>query len=183
MRAIRTQLLLTLATLVLGAGLYPLAVLAIGQGFFRDSANGSLIVDADGTVRGSRLVAQPFASDEWFQPRPSAVDYNAASSGGSNLGASNPKLRDRVVEQLKSLPTGQSIPADAVTTSGSGLDPYISVAYAKIQAQRVAKARNVPLEELNQLIDKQAISVLGSESILNVVELNRSCLDRSLNTP
>jgi potassium-transporting ATPase KdpC subunit len=178
MRAIRTLLLLTLGTLLLGAGVYPLVVLAIGQTIFRDSANGSLIVDPDGTVRGSRLIAQPFASDEWFQPRPSAVDYNAAGSGGSNLGASNPKLRDRVTEQLKTLPTGQPVPADAVTTSGSGLDPSISVANAKMQAPRVATARKTTVEELNQLIDKNSVSVFGGDPIINVVELNQALRNR-----
>src|SRR5437763_9153501 len=87
-------------TVVLGAVLYPLALLGVGQAVFRDQAQGSLLTDGDGKVVGSRLIAQPFSGDEYFQPRPSAVSYNAAASGATNWGASNPLLRGRVARQL-----------------------------------------------------------------------------------
>src|SRR4051812_1129178 len=97
---LRACLLLLVLTVVICCFLYPVALWAVGQGLFPAAASGSLVRDADGNVRGSRLIAQPFADAKYFQPRPSAVSYNAAGSGGSNWGASNPLLRDRVARQL-----------------------------------------------------------------------------------
>src|SRR5262249_49000643 len=97
---VRANLWLLLLTLAVCCVLYPLALWAVGQGVFPDRASGSLVTGADGKVVGSRLIAQPFSDAKYFQPRPSAVSYNAAASGGSNLAASNPKLRGRVAQAL-----------------------------------------------------------------------------------
>src|SRR6516225_444453 len=97
---LRATFLLLVATLILCCGVYPLALWAVGQTLFRDQAEGSLVKDKDGKVIGSRLIAQPFTGDEYFQPRPSAVSYNAAASGASNWAASNYLLRDRVARAL-----------------------------------------------------------------------------------
>src|SRR5690349_8394177 len=142
------------ATLVLAAvccGLYPLVVFGLAQLAFRDQANGSLIRDSDGTVRGSRLLGQPFSGAQYFHPRPSAAGhgYDAASSGGSNLGPTSRKLRDAVQERLATyrqangLNSTDAVPADAVTASGSGLDPHISRDNADRQVARVARARQL----------------------------------------
>jgi K+-transporting ATPase ATPase C chain len=132
--AVRTALML----LVIVSGIYPALVWAIGQVAFRHQANGSLVV-RDGRVIGSSLIAQPFTSERYFHPRPSAVDFNAQASGGSNLGPTSKKLRDRI--------GNASGPVDAYTTSASGLDPHISPANAHSQIARVARARG--LEELH----------------------------------
>src|SRR6267143_5239981 len=141
-----------LATLVLAAiccGLYPLVVFGISQVLFHDKANGSLILDKDGAVRGSRLLAQGFTADKYFHPRPSAAGngYDAANSGGSNLGPTSKKLADSIAQNVadyraqNGLATNGLVPADAVTASGSGLDPHISPQNAELQLPRVAKAR------------------------------------------
>jgi K+-transporting ATPase ATPase C chain len=138
---LRAGIVLVVGTVVLCSVGYPLAVLGVGQAFFRDRASGSLVPGPDGRPVGSRLIAQGFQGDEWFHPRPSAVSYDAAASGGSNWGASNPDLRKRVEEQLKGLATDKGpIPADAVTASGSGLDPLITLTNARAQTDRVAAA-------------------------------------------
>jgi K+-transporting ATPase ATPase C chain len=112
---VRACLWLLVLTVVVCCGLYPLALWAVGQGLFRDKAQGSLVTDDSGKVRGSRLIAQKFSDDRFFQPRPSAADYNASASGGSNLAASNPLLRDRVARQLGPVvryETGQRVGPD-----------------------------------------------------------------------
>src|SRR5712664_3891873 len=146
---IRGALLVTLMLAVVGCGLYPLVVFGIAQTFFRDQANGSLLVDANGTVRGSKLLAQGFSAGKYFHPRPSAAGngYDATSSGGSNLGLTSRKLADGIAQNVaeyrtqNGLATNAPVPADAVTASGSGLDPHISVRNAELQAARVAKAQ------------------------------------------
>src|SRR6185369_10132293 len=147
------------STLVLAAvccGLYPLVVFGIAQVAFRDKANGSLIVDKDGTVRGSRLLGQGFTGEKYFHPRPSAAGngYDAANSGGSNLGPTSQKLNDAIKDRIAAyraenhLKASDSVPADAVTASGSGLDPHITVRNVELQAARVAGARNLPVEKI-----------------------------------
>jgi potassium-transporting ATPase KdpC subunit len=175
-----------MATLVLSAvccGLYPLVVFGIAQVAFRDKANGSLIVDQDGTVHGSRLLGQGFSGENYFIPRPSAAGngYDAANSGGSNLGPTSQKLNDALKERIAAyraengLKDTHSVPADAVTASGSGLDPHISVRNAQLQAPRVARARKVDLEKILKLIrantDPADFGILG-EAGVNVLELN-----------
>jgi K+-transporting ATPase ATPase C chain len=176
-----------LGTLVLAAvtcGLYPLVVWGIAQAAFPHQANGSLIVDTNGTVRGSALLAQGFRSDRYFHPRPSAAGangYDATSSGGSNLGPTSQKLRDQLQERITAyravngLKQTDLVPADAVTASASGLDPQISVRNAELQAARVAKARGVAEEKVRELVvrftDDPGLGILGDAGV-RVLELN-----------
>ena len=146
---LRSAIAATLVFAVVCCGLYPLVVYGFAQLLFRGKANGSLIVDANGTVRGSRLLGQQFTADKYFHPRPSAAGngYDAANSSGSNLGPTSQKLHDAIKERIAAyraengLKETDPIPADAVTASGSGLDPHISEQNAAIQVPRVAKAR------------------------------------------
>jgi len=181
-----------MATLVLAivcCGLYPVVVFGIGQALFREKANGSLIVDKSGTIRGSRLLGQQFAADKYFHPRPSAAGngYDASASSGSNLGPTSQKLRDSIAQNVtdyraqNGLATNAPVPADAVTASGSGLDPHISVENAELQAVRVAKARGIPVEKVRELIkqntDSADLGFLG-EAGVNVLVINLA-LDES----
>ncbi len=180
---IRGALLVTLMLAVVGCGLYPLVVFGIAQTFFHDQANGSLIVDANGTVRGSKLLAQGFTAEKYFHPRPSAAGngYDATSSGGSNLGPTSKKLADGIAQNVadcrtqNGLATNAPVPADAVTASGSGLDPHISVRNAELQAPRVAKARGLSEQRIheltNQYSDKPDWGLLGEPGV-NVLKLN-----------
>jgi K+-transporting ATPase ATPase C chain len=179
----KTSLLLTLVFAVLLCGAYPLAVWAGAQALFPDQANGSLVTDQDGTVRGSRLLAQNFSSDKYFQPRPSAAGtgYDAANSSGTNLGPTSQKLADSIKAAVAAYRTANGlaadapVPADAVTSSGSGLDPHISVANAQLQAARVAKARALPPGQVQQLVRQNTQGrdwgVFG-EPAVNVLLLN-----------
>jgi potassium-transporting ATPase KdpC subunit len=173
------------AVLVLGillCGIYPLVTWGLAQVFFSDKANGSLIRDEKGIV-GSLLLAQGFTSAQYFHPRPTAagLGYDAASSGGSNLGPLSKSLidsvRQRVEEYRKenSLSVDTLIPADAVTSSGSGLDPHISVDNAMLQARRVAKARGMSDEGIRRRIDAhtegRTLGIFGEQRV-NVLTLN-----------
>lgn len=182
---LKTSLLATLVLAVVVCGLYPVFVWGAGQVLFRDKANGSLIVDADGIVRGSRLLAQNFASEKYFHPRPSSAGtgYDAASSSGSNLGPTSQKLADQIKADVASyrernaVPANTPVPADAVTRPASGLDPHISLANAKLQAPRVAKTRSLPVERLNALIVEHTAARdlnLFGEAGVNVLTLNRA---------
>jgi len=180
---LRSAILVTLIFAVVLCGLYPLVVYRIGQVLFRDQANGSLIVDKDGTVHGSKLIGQQFTADKYFQSRPSAAGnaYDATSSGGSNLGPTSQKLDDAITQRItdyraqNGLATNAAVPADAVTASGSGLDPHISVRNAELQAPRVAKARNLPVEKILVLVrantDSVSLGFLGEPGV-NVLKLN-----------
>jgi K+-transporting ATPase ATPase C chain len=174
------------ATLVLAficCGVYPLVVFGISQTFFRGKANGSLIVDANGMVHGSKLLAQGFTADKYFHPRPSAAGngYDAASSSGSNLGPTSQKLNDAIKDRVAAyrkengLSETEPVPADAVTASGSGLDPQISLRNAELQTPRVAKARGLSEEKVRELVqqntDGRDLGVLGDPGV-NVLELN-----------
>ncbi|MDQ1710809.1 MAG: potassium-transporting ATPase KdpC subunit [Frankiaceae bacterium] len=164
--ALRVLLVLTLLTGVA----FPLAVLGVGRVAFSRQADGSL-VRRDGHVVGSSLLAQPFDGDRYFHPRPSAVDY--VGSGASNLGPNEPKLLDAIAERHRDL--GDGAPADALTASGSGLDPHISPANAVFQAPRVAAARGLPLEQVRALIaehtERRTLGFLGEDRV-NVLMLN-----------
>lgn len=147
-----------LFSLVLGLA-YPLAVTGVAQTVFPSQANGSLVLSAEGVVQGSSLIGQPFAEARYLHPRPSAAGdgYNAAGSSGSNLGPLNPDLADRIKTDADALraETGVAlIPADAVTASGSGLDPDISPAYAGLQAPRIAVARGLTRAQVQGVIDE-----------------------------
>ncbi|MBX7105278.1 MAG: potassium-transporting ATPase subunit KdpC [Gemmataceae bacterium] len=169
---LRANVVLLGGTFVACAIAYPLAVLGLAQAVLPLSANGSL-VDRDGRVVGSVLIAQNFTSAKYFHGRPSACDYNAAASGGSNLAASNPKLRERVTEQLTKQYTGQSnVPCDLVTASGSGLDPHISLAGALPQADRVATARGRPRSVIEELLRRSATTPPDGVPIVNVLLVN-----------
>jgi K+-transporting ATPase ATPase C chain len=173
---------------VLTGLIYPLAVTGLCQVFFRDKANGSLVT-VNGQVVGSELIGQNFTKPEYFQPRPSAAGndgYDATASGGSNLGPTNKKLIERVqasVDKFRKENPGYqgAIPADLLTTSGSGLDPHISPASAEAQAERVAKARGASAEQIRALIashiEDRDLGFLG-EPRVNVLQLNLD-LDRS----
>jgi K+-transporting ATPase ATPase C chain len=164
---------------VLCAIAYPAVVWGLGQFFFPAQAEGSLVYSRDRTVIGSELVAQPFASDTYFQPRPSAVDYKADATGGSNLGTKNPDLRKKVAERAEALKATAENPAptDLVTASGGGLDPHISPAAAHYQADRVAAARKLPLDRVKNLIDRhteRSGGLIGAPPRVNVLKLNRA---------
>jgi K+-transporting ATPase ATPase C chain len=170
---------------VLLCGAYPLVVWAGAQLLFPHQANGSLVTDASGTVRGSALLAQSFSSAKYFQPRPSAAGtgYDASSSSGTNLGPTSQKLADSIKAAVAAYRTANglaadvAVPADAVTSSGSGLDPHISLANAQLQAARVAKARSLPLEQVVALVAAHTASrdlrIFGEPGV-NVLLLNRS---------
>ena len=180
---IRSAVLATLVLAIVCCGVYPLVVFGLGQLLFHDKANGSLMVDASGTVRGSRLLGQQFAADKYFHTRPSAAGngYDATSSGGSNLGPTSQKLRDSIAQNVSDyrtqngLDANTPVPADAVTASGSGLDPHITPENAALQAPRVAKARGLSVDKVRELIgrytDGPDLGVLGDSGV-NVLELN-----------
>jgi K+-transporting ATPase ATPase C chain len=159
----------------------------VGQAAFRSQAEGSLVRRADGTIVGSRLIAQKFTRPEYFQPRPSAVDYNAAATGGSNYGPSNPDHLKAVRERLDAVTkqegaTPERVPSEMVTASGGGMDPDIPPAAAALQSNRVARARGVPLERVRELVaahtEGPTFGFLGRARV-NVLELNLA-LDEAL---
>ena len=178
----------TLVTLVITGLAYPLAVTGLAQLLFPSTANGSLVADGRGQVVGSELIAQPFGSPGYFQPRPSAAGqagYDATSSGGSNLGPTSKKLRDGAAEALRKLAAENPgapgpVPAELVTASGSGLDPDLSPEAALWQAPRVARVRGVAEERIRSVIalhtQGRTLGFLG-EPRVNVLLLNLA-LDR-----
>lgn len=167
---------------------FPLAVTGVAQAAFRDRADGSLI-ERDGEVVGSSLIGQQFSAPEYFHPRPSAAGagYDGAASSGSNLGPTNPDylatVADRIEEYRRTnrLSPEVDVPADAVQASGSGLDPQISIANARLQAPRVALERNLDLDDVLDLVDHHTqarpLGILGDPGV-NVLELNLA-LDRA----
>jgi potassium-transporting ATPase KdpC subunit len=173
MNAIVTALRITLVLLVLVSAVYPALVWAVGRLVFPRQAGGSLVV-RDGRVVGSSLIAQPFTAERYFHPRPSAVDYDGASSGGSNLGPTSRKLHDRIAAEVRER-GGDGVPADAVTTSASGLDPHISPAYALSQVARVARARGIAEGRVRSLVEehreRRFLGVYGDPRV-NVLLLN-----------
>lgn len=173
--------MVALFTLLLGLA-YPLATTGLAQAVFPDQANGSLVRDADGTVRGSILIGQPFAQARYLHPRPSAAGdgYDGSASSGSNHGPLNADLAARVAETADAIRTGDgagAVPADAVTASASGLDPDISPAYARRQAARIAEARGAPVQEVLTVIEDHVEGpLLGfiGQAHVNVLMTNRA---------
>jgi K+-transporting ATPase ATPase C chain len=187
-RQLLTGLRVTLALLILLGGAYPLAVWAVGRVAFRDKTDGSFVA-VNGRVVGSSLIGQSWADDEgnplpqYFQPRPSAAGdgYDPTASSGSNLGPSNPKLLDAVSQRVAAyrrfngLASDAPVPVDAVTASGSGLDPDISVANALAQAPRVARARDLTEQQVVDLVathTRDRLWGIVGEKAVNVLELN-----------
>jgi len=180
-RNLKVAVLFTIVTTLIFGLIYPLVVTGLAHLLFPAQANGELIVK-NGQVIGSRLIAQPFSSDRYFHPRPSAAGsgYDPVAAGGSasNLGPTNRQLLDRVkgdAEKLRVENPGAAVPIDLVTTSGSGLDPDISPAAAEFQVPRVARARNISPDEVRALVAKHTqgrqLEFLG-EPRVNVLELN-----------
>ena len=181
--ALRPALVLTLLFAALLGIAYPAAITGIGQLAFPHKANGSLIVE-NGQVRGSELLGQGFAGPGYFHGRPSAAGadgYDPTASAGSNLGPASQALRDRVAKDLAATP-GNSVPADLVTTSASGLDPHISPEAALFQVERVAQARGASADKVRAIvqahIDRPLLGFLG-EPRVNVLALNRD-LDKQV---
>lgn len=172
-------LILILFTVGLGV-VYPFAVWGVGQAFFPHQANGSLLSNPQGEVIGSELIGQNFTSRQYFHSRPSAagIGYDAGASSGSNLGPTNEKLIVRVKDSTNALAAeapGKPIPADLVTTSGSGLDPHISPAAADFQIRRIAKERGIDESDLRRLVgeftESRTLGILGEQRV-NVLSLN-----------
>jgi K+-transporting ATPase ATPase C chain len=205
-----TSIRITIVLLLLVSGIYPLVVWGLSQAVFKHQANGSLLTNAQGQVIGSELIAQGFTKPEYFHPRPSAAGngYDPTQSSGTNLGPTSDKLINGIHKKLpneKDDPTnfdgvvdlakqyrkdngladGTLVPVDAVTRSGSGLDPHISPANAQLQIARVAKARNVSVDVVNGLVKSntqgRSLGFLG-EPVVNVLTLNIA-LDKAAPMP
>jgi len=181
---LRTAILMVVVLTILLGIIYPLVMTGIAQVLFPSQANGSLVRDTSGNVIGSAILGQNFTQPQYFHPRPSAAGsdgYDATASGGSNLGPTNQKLIDAVKDrtdayrQENGLAADAPVPVDAVTTSASGLDPDISPANALLQANRVAQARGLSVDQVRSLVNQytegRTLVVLG-EPRVNVLKLN-----------
>ena len=178
-RQILTAVKAVLALTVILGVVYPLVMLGVGQLGLHRQAHGSLIA-SDGQVVASALIGQSFDADQWFQPRPSAGDYDALASGGTNAGPNDGELAATIDQRRRDIAARDGVaaghvPTDAVTASGSGLDPFISPGYADQQVQRVAQARNMTADRVQALVAEhtqgRAWGFLGQPRV-NVVELN-----------
>ena len=192
LRQIRPAILMIIVMTVITGLIYPLGMTGLAQLIFPDQANGSILKRDDGSVIGSSLIGQNFTEDKYFHGRPSATTdtdpndptktvpapYNAANSGGSNLGPTSQPLIDRVKDDAEKLKTENplaAIPVDLVTTSASGLDPDITPAAVEFQVPRVAKARGLPQDKVRALVDDMTqgriLGILGEKRV-NVLKLN-----------
>jgi len=179
-----TSLRFVLGTLLLCALLYPALLVGIGHALVPARAQGSLIRDVHGAVLGSRLIAQRFTHAEYLWPRPSSVDYDAAAAGGSNLSSSNPALAHRAGTDVLRLASTEQRPApgELVAASGSGLDPHITLDGALYQAGRVAEARGVSIDRVEEVLTRQASAATPwSPPLVNVLETNIA-IDQNLGT-
>ncbi|CAM4102852.1 potassium-transporting ATPase subunit KdpC [Bordetella tumbae] len=187
---VRGAIALTLITLAGFGFLYSLAGVGIGQALFPHTANGSLIA-RDGTVIGSALVAQPFVSDKYFHPRPSASNYDPTALAGSNQARTNPELRKRLEDTRAAIAQREgaaplSVPGDLFTQSGAGIDPHITAASAAIQVDRIARARGMPRDEIANLLaqhtEAKQWGVFGQARV-NVLQLNLALDSVGTKTP
>ena len=180
LKQIRPAFVLLVLMTVITGGAYPLLVTAVAQLAFAEQANGSLVRDASGQVRGSSLLAQRFEGAQWFHPRPSAGGYETVASGASNLAPSNPELADqvraRVIEWAGS-PT-KPVPMELVTTSASGLDPHLTLAAARFQA-----SRGIQPERVERLLLEHLEAPLVGPAVVNVLALNLALADNRLPAP
>lgn len=177
MKNLITSVLMLLVSTVLFGIIYPLAVWGVSQIIFPHEANGSL-VKKDGKIIGSELIGQSWTSEKYFHSRPSANDYDAANSGGTNLGPTSAKLVERIksdAEKLQTQNPSQKIPVEFITASASGLDPHISPTAAEFQIPRVAKARNINETDLRKIVEHytetRTFGIFG-EPRVNVLNLN-----------
>jgi len=186
-KELKRGILFTIVMMVLLGGGYHVVLWTIGRAVFPSQSEGSLIRRADGTIVGSRLIAQKFTRPEYFQPRPSGVDFNAAATGGTNYGPSNADHLKAVQERLDAVTkqegvTVGQVPSEMVTASGGGMDPHVPPSAAELQATRVASTRGVPIERVRALIhahtEPPALGFLGRARV-NVLELNLA-LDETL---
>ena len=179
------SLRITLVTITLCGGLYPVAIWSFARVAAPELASGSLVRDRDGNVVGSRLIAQSFSESQYFWPRPSAVNYNASASGGSNLSPAGFEVRDRATKTVAAFGADakRPLPADLAAASGSGLDPHITLEAALWQAPRVAQARAMPLATVEAEIRRNASKnrpFWSGEGLVNVLALNMA-LDAAQN--
>jgi K+-transporting ATPase ATPase C chain len=180
MKSLRTVLVMGVITILIFGVLYPLAMVGIGKTVPEKSSG--LPIMKDGTLVGFENVGQPFTSSQYFWSRPSAVDYDASSTGGSNLGPTNPDflamVQSRIDTIMKYHPTIQKsdIPVELITASGSGLDPHITKQGASIQIERIAKVRNIELESLKKLVEEHTenplLGLFGPSDRVNVLKIN-----------
>ena len=175
-RYVRPALSLILLMTVVTGALYPLAVTGVAQLAFPEQANGSLVRDERGQVRGSALIAQDFRGDGWFHSRPSAGAFATVASSASNLAPSNPALAERVKRDAAAQYQAQlgPVPQALLTTSGSGLDPHLPPEAVAYQIPRVAAARQVPVERLQALLEEATLHPLIGPPVVNVLALNQS---------
>ena len=179
----KSAVVVTLVLLVICCVIYPVFIFGAGELLFPNKAEGSLVLGADGKPIASTLLGQTFSADKYFNPRPSSAGqgYDSTSSSGSNLGATSQTLHDNVKQRVadyrkaNNLPDTQLVPGDAVTASGSGLDPHISIKNAMFQLPRVAKARSMSEDDLKKMVDQYTdgrdFGILGEPGV-NIVKLN-----------
>lgn len=183
MTSLKKATLLFIVLFIITGFVYPLAVILIAGFAFSSQAHGSLIVDSNNRVIGSTLIGQNFTGPQYFQSRPSASGYDPIASGGSNLGPTNLALLELIVNRTSALQkagiTGP-IPSDLVMASASGLDPHISLESALIQVPVVAKARNLPEEELKALVLAESVDSPFTGAYVNVLSLNRALDEKSM---
>ncbi len=182
MTSIKKAILLFAVLFIVTGLIYPMTVTLVSGLLFPDQAHGSLIIDNENRIIGSTLIGQNFTAPQYFHSRPSASGYDATASGGSNLGPTNAVLLESIANrtsELKKAGVTGSIPSDLVTASGSGLDPHISLESALIQVPAVAKARNLPEEEVKALVLSESINSPFTEPYVNVLSLNQALDEKS----
>jgi len=182
MTSIKKAILLFTVLFIITGLVYPITVTLVAGLLFPVQAHGSLIVDNENRVIGSTLIGQNFTAPQYFQSRPSASGYDAASSGGSNLGPTNPvllELVDNRTSALREAGVTGPIPSDLVMASASGLDPHISLESALVQVPVVAKARNLPEEEIRTLVLAESVNSPFAGAYVNVLSLNRALDERN----